>query len=180
MKIELRHVNRLAAASSRRFARPIQNAARTRRLNGVILAFVVLLSSFTLAQIREEMPAPPVVRFTNVDVLVDPRGTPLAAYQVEFIADPARVTLVGIEGGQDAAFKQPPYYDPKAMSGNRVILAALNTGKDLPRQKTRVARLHLRIIGAEQPKLSAKLIVAASSNEKTIQADVSVSEGAGQ
>ena len=117
----------------------------------------------------------PQARFANVDILVDPHGTSLAAYQLEFVADPKRVTLVGIEGGEHAAFVQPPYYDPKALAGNRVILAALNTGKDLPSGKTRVARLHLRIIGNDAPALSAKLVVAASSNDKTIPADVSVS-----
>jgi hypothetical protein len=147
-----------------------------------IAAFILFaVTVFVRAQrVEIDTTRPTQVRFTNVDIVVDPRGTPLAAYQVEFLADSNRVTLVGIEGGQHAAFKQPPYYDPKALAGNHVILAALNTGKDLPKDKTRVARLHLRVIGAEQPKMSAKLIVAASSNEKTIQADVSVSEGAGQ
>jgi hypothetical protein len=120
----------------------------------------------------------PAARFASVDIFVDPQGRALAAYQVEVLADPARVTLVGIEGGTHNAFKDPPYYDPAALSGNRVILAALNTGADLPRVKSRVARLHLRIIGTERPTMSSRLIVAASSNEQKIQAAVTVEEGA--
>lgn len=135
---------------------------------------LLVLASFSWGQ-PAEVAVPPVARFTNVDVMVDPRGSALAAYQVEFVADANRVTLVGIEGGEHAAFSKPPYYDPKAMAGNRVILAALNTGRDLPMTKTRVARLHLRIVGEGMPSLSAKLIVAASSNDRTIPADVSVS-----
>ncbi|HEY7088258.1 MAG TPA: hypothetical protein VH518_09230 [Tepidisphaeraceae bacterium] len=117
----------------------------------------------------------------TADVFIDPHGSPLAAYQIEILGDASRVTLVGIEGGEHPAFKIPPYYDPKAMSGNRVILAALNIGTDLPRGKTRVARLHLRILGTETPEITSKLIVAASSNEQTIKADVNISaEGARQ
>jgi hypothetical protein len=135
---------------------------------------VLLLVPFVSAQAPTSEPAP---RFTSVDIFVDPHGTPLAAYQLEFLADPARVTLVGIEGGSHSAFKDPPYHDKKAWGSNRVILAALNTAADVPRDKTRVARLHLRIVGTERPSMTSKLIVAASSNEQKIQADVTVSEG---
>lgn len=148
-----------------------------RSLNAIILAALLLMVSLAPAQLLNDAPRNPI-RFTNVDVLIDPHGADLAAYQLEFVADPQRVTLVGIEGGQHQAFKQPPYYDVKALSGNRVILAALNAGKDLPREKTRVATLHLQIKGDAKPSLSAKLVVAASSNEKNIQADVTISEGA--
>jgi hypothetical protein len=141
----------------------------------LLLVFVSLAS----AQIRSDT-SQPAVRFSTVDVLIDPHGSDLAAYQLEFVADPARVTLVGIEGGQHPAFKVPPYYDPKALAGNRVILAALNAGTDLPNSKTRVATLHLQIKGDAKPAMSAKLVVAASANEKTIDADVFVSEGAMQ
>src|SRR4029079_17236793 len=83
------------------------------------------------------------VRFTTVDIRIDPAGKPLAAYQVEFIADASRVKLVGIEGGDHPAFTQPPYHDPPALSRNRVIVAAFNAGKDLPTAPFRAARLHL-------------------------------------
>ena len=138
-----------------------------------------MLISFASAQIQSDAPRDSI-RFTNVDVLLDPHGSDLAAYQLELLADPARVKLVGIEGGAHPAFKEPPYYDPKALAGNRVILAALNAGTDLPKSKTRVARLHLQITGDAKPALSAKLVVAAGSNEKTIDAEVSVQEGAVQ
>jgi hypothetical protein len=58
-----------------------------------------------------------------------------------------------------------------------VILAALNAGDDLPKAKTRVARLHLQIEG-RSPKWSARMIVAASHDEKKILATVQLSEGA--
>jgi hypothetical protein len=120
----------------------------------------------------------PVARFANVDVYIDPHGAALAAYQVECTADPSRATLVGVEGGFHEAFKTPPYYDPKALAGHRIVLAALNPGSDLPKEKVRVATLHLRILGDAPANVSAKLVTAASSNEQVIPADVSVAEGA--
>lgn len=105
-------------------------------------------------------------RFEAVDILLDPGGTPLAAYQIEFVADPGRVKLVGIEGGDHPAFREPPYYDPAALSRSRVILAALSTASDLPKDKTRVARLHLQVEGVGPPEYAAKLVVAASADEQ--------------
>jgi hypothetical protein len=124
-------------------------------------------------------------RFTAVDVFVDPHGSPLAAYQLEFIGESSRVKLVGVEGGEPAAFREPPYYDPATLSHSRVIIAALNPSRaaDLPSQRVRVARLHLEITSESNsppPEFSAKLILAASADEKPIKnAAVSVSESQG-
>ena len=118
-------------------------------------------------------------RFTTVELFVDPRGNALGAYQIEFLADPARVTLVGIEGGEHPAYRQPPYYDPRALSGHRVILAALSTATELPSARTRVATLHLRVTGGDgEPTYQAKLEVAGDRNGRPIAADVTVGEGA--
>ena len=136
------------------------------------LAVILALSTLAAAPATDE-----AVRFTTVDVRIDPAGKPLAAYQVEFVADAARVKLVGIEGGGDKAFAQPPYYDPAALSQNRVIVAALNTGKELPQASFRAARLHVQVTGNEKPKWEAKLIVAAGADgEKIPAAAVSLSE----
>ena len=114
-----------------------------------------------LAGGQPERPGAPV-RFGYVDVLVDAGATALAAYQVELSAG-AGVKIVGIEGGESGAFKEPPYYDPAALSQNRVIVAAFNTGKDLPHGSFYAARLHVQIIGSQPPpKWEVKLIVAAS------------------
>jgi hypothetical protein len=143
-----------------------------------LLALLVVVASLSFAQVAPSTSTDQPGRFKTIDILLDPHNTPLAAYQVEFIADAHRVTLVGIEGGEHAAFKRPPYYDPAALSRNRVVLAAFNTGNDLPTTITRVARLHLRIVGTEKPTLSAKLVTAASDQDQVIPADVTVSEGA--
>ena len=119
----------------------------------------------------------PVARFRTVDIFIDPHNKPLAAYQIEFTGESDSVKLVGIEGGEHPAFKDPPYYDPKAMMQNRVILAALNAGDDLPATRTRLARLHLQITG-EHDHFRTRLIVAATSDGSHIAADVSTEEGA--
>ena len=140
-----------------------------------LLAMILLLASIGAAPATSEESA---VRFATVDVMIDAKGKPLAAYQVEFIADANQVKLVGIEGGDHAAFKSPPYYDPAALSKNRVIVAAFNTGSDLPRSSFRAARLHVQITGSEKPKWEAKLIVAAAPEGSTIPATVTLQEGA--
>jgi hypothetical protein len=167
----------------------------TRRVT-LILTGAVLLAfaacGLAVAQSLSTSPAPDRVapattssHFTAVDIFLDPKGAPLAAYQLEFAADPSRVKLVGVEGGENTAFKQPPYYDPAALTHSRIILAALNpAGADhLPAGRSRVARLHLEITGgasAPRPEFSAKLIVAASPDEKPIpSAAVSVAESEG-
>jgi hypothetical protein len=120
----------------------------------------------------------PTIRFTYLDVYIDSKDQPLAAYQFELAAERGDVKIVGIEGGEHAAFKAPPYYDPAAMSQDHVILAAFNTGKDLPTGKTRVARVHVQVAGEAKPEYVIKLEVAASSEGQPISgATAMVSEG---
>ena len=145
----------------------------------IVIHVLALLGALLSVQEAPTTVVNPRTRFTTIEVFVDPHDQPLAAYQLEFIADPARVTLVGIEGGEHPAYAQPPYYDPKALSGNRVILAALSTATDLPRSRTRVATLHLRVTGGDtEPTYEAKLEVAGNPQGKPIAADVTVGQGA--
>ena len=110
------------------------------------------------------------VRFAAVDVFVDSGSKPLAAYQLELTATKGEVKIVGIEGGEHAAFRTPPYYDPAAMMHDRVILAAFNTGTSLPSGKGRVARIHVQISGEVAPQYESRLVLAASSDGRRIAA----------
>ena len=56
----------------------------------------------------------------------------LAAYQIEFSVTNILTKIVGIEGGQHPAFREPPFYDPKAMQQERVIIAAFSTDNAEP------------------------------------------------
>jgi hypothetical protein len=117
------------------------------------------------------------VTFTFVDVIIEAGPTPLAAYQVELNATVGDVTFVGVEGGEHPAFAEPPYYDPKALTQDRLIIAAFNTGDDLPSGSTRVARIHVRIAGATPPDYDIKLTVAADSDGDPIAAAANVRPG---
>ena len=110
------------------------------------------------------------VRFAAVDVYVDSGEEALAAYQFELTAEEGDLKIVGIEGGEHPAFEDPPYYDPEALSQNRVIIAAFNTGDDLPIGRTRVARVHVQIEGNQAPDYIVKLDVAASADGEPIEA----------
>src|SRR5690349_2141577 len=74
-------------------------------------------------------------RFLVMDVWVDSGTEALAAYQVEIAARGAGsdaagtnrpVRIVGVEGGEAAAFRSAPYYDPAAMQQERVVLGAFS------------------------------------------------------
>ncbi len=117
-------------------------------------------------------------RFHAVDVFVDSNAQPLAAYQVEFSVRNSKTKIVGIEGGEHAAFSAPPFYDPKAIQHERVILAAFNTGEaaKLPVGKIRVATLHLQTTGTGTPKFNLKLETTASVEGREIRATATVEE----
>ena len=149
-----------------------------------ILLAPALAAAVLFAQAQPEPPASspaptaPGVGFGHVDVYLDSGSAPLAAYQVQVTTSAGDVTLVGIEGGEHAAFKEPPYYDPAALGQKRVVLGAFNTGADLPRGRTRVARLMVRVAGDIRPAYVAKVDVATSADAKPMKATISVSEGA--
>jgi hypothetical protein len=116
-------------------------------------------------------------RFDFIDIYIDPQGKPLAAYQFELSVDPAAATIVGVEGGDHPAFSAAPYYDPEALTKNRIIIAAFNTGSDLPNTKTRVARVHLRVT-REKPDFHLHLDTAASADGRESN-DAVISLGTG-
>lgn len=116
-------------------------------------------------------------RFGWVDLYLDPAGERLAAWQLE-LDDPAgRSLVVGIEGGEHPAFAEPAYYDPAAMRGGRVILAAFSLAEELPAGRTRVARVHLEIRGPEPLESRVRLLVAGGPGGEPITAAASAVAG---
>ncbi len=105
-------------------------------------------------------------RFRAVDIYLDSKSSPLAAYQLEFSITNGFARIVGIEGGESPAFRQPPFYDPKAIQHERVILAAFSTDSlaNLPHGKTRVATIHLECADTQQLQAELKLHIAAESD----------------
>jgi hypothetical protein len=117
-------------------------------------------------------------RFRAVDIYVDSKSAPLAAYQLKFSATNGAVKIVGIEGGEHPAFRQPPFYDPKAIQNERVIIAAFSTApkEQLPIGKTRVATIHIYISGNVEPRYQMKLQTVADPYGAKIIAEVTCEE----
>jgi hypothetical protein len=119
----------------------------------------------------------PKVRFAPLHIYLDSGNRPLAAYQFELKAAAGQIKIVGVEGGQHAAFKEAPYYDPAALANDRIIIAAFNTSHDLPKGRTRIATIHLQIIGDIEPDYELKLTVVADADGKEIPARITFEKG---
>ena len=139
----------------------------------------------------DAVPATAGGSFAAVDVFIDSGALPLAAYQFELTVERAegagpdgdKVVLVGVEGGEHPAYRDPPYHDTRALwKQGRIVIADFDTGAgvELPRGRTRVARVMVylgegRRAGDPAPEYSAKLEVAASEDARPIEASISVS-----
>lgn len=122
------------------------------------LIVLVLLPSLWLSP----APAPQqgAGTFTAYDVFVDSGASALGAYQFEWSVAKGAASIVGVEGG-DGVFAKAPYYDPAALQGGRIVIAAFATAKDLPQGRTRVARLHLHEDGDVAATYAATLTACA-------------------
>ncbi len=119
----------------------------------------------------------PKVRFAPLHIFLDSGNRPLAAFQFELKTAAGQIKIVGVEGGQHKAFKEAPYYDPAALAKDRIIIAAFNTGRELPKGRTRIATIHLQIIGDAEPDYELKLAVAADADAKEIPAKITFEKG---
>ncbi len=134
------------------------------------LLLTALLTTAAFAQRGDD--APPGVRFEYIDVYIDSGDAPLAAYQFELTDAAGSIKIVGIEGGEHEAFATPPYYDPKALKNNRVIIAALSTADALPTGKTRVATVHVQVEVDVIPEIAINLEAAGDVQGKELDAEV--------
>lgn len=116
------------------------------------------------------------VRFEAIDVFVDSRDQSLAAWQLELSCTDTGVLISGIEGGEHPAFREPPYYDARAINNNRVILAAFSTQDKLPTGRSRVARVHVQVTGPGDHFWRTRLTTAAGSLGETIDAGMDIAE----
>jgi hypothetical protein len=131
----------------------------------------------------ESAPSPSASgRFAAVEVDLDPRGRPLAAYQIRFTAKQGKIRVVGIENGEAEPFRdQPPYYDRMAVDrgpSDHLIIAMFSTrpASGLPSATTRVTTVHVWIEGDTPPVYDVKLQAAAGPEGQAIPADVSLRE----
>ena len=143
----------------------------------LLLAFALAAGPAVHPEQQKPGPATAPSSFKIVDIYIDSGPTPLAAYEFEFMAMSGDVQIVGIEKGDSPLFGDPPYYDPAALSNNRIIIGSFNTTNELPTQRSRVARLHLHISGNTRPQYALSLIVAGSRDGTPIAATASFKEG---
>jgi hypothetical protein len=150
--------------------RPPASETDGKRCPVLLLALALALLSAGLH--AQEPPAAETIRFMAVDIFVDAKDKPLAAYQLEFTAKAGDVKIVGIEGGEHAAFAEAPFYDPKAMQHERVIIAAFSTepATRLPTGKTRVATIHVQVSGQTAGNYELKLEAAGGADGNRIAA----------
>ena len=144
----------------------------------IILTSVSVMVPVLARQSSQDDPSDgPKTRFSPLHIDIDSGRRSLAAYQFELKAAAGQIKIVGVEGGRHKAFKEAPYYDPAALAKDRIIIAAFNTGRDLPKERTRIATVHLQIIGEIEPEYELKLIVAADEEGKEIPAKISYEKG---
>lgn len=159
----------------------IRNLKLTRRAS-LSAAFVAAASVTAIIAWAQDAPADPPAsqrasRFTYVDVYIDSGRSPLAAYQFELTADRGKITIVGVEGGEHTAFTEPPYYDTAALQNDRIIIAAFDTGDELPSGRSRVARIHLMVSTDTPPAYRVELTAAADLDGRRIDAKITLEEG---
>ena len=157
-----------------------------KEITAIILMSISIIVPVLAQQSEQDITTvQPKVRFAPLHIFLDSGNQPLAAFQFELKAAAGKpapaeagVKIVGVEGGQHAAFKEAPYYDKAALyKSNRIIIAAFNTGSELPKGRTRIATIHLQIIGDAEPDYELKLTVAADADAKEIPAKISFEKG---
>jgi len=167
------------------------DANRDGVVNHADIASIINVATALPENFRRPADAPSPRRFRNakflaLEVWVDPKGQPLAAYQVRFGSGadaPNRTIVVGVESGQGGVFGvTPPYYDRTAVDNGEaegVVLAMMTTApvSALPSAKSRVATIHLMVLGGANPSFDIRLDTAATADGKWIPAEVSLIEG---
>ncbi len=138
----------------------------------VLLSVFVMVPVFAQQFGRQYATEEPKVRFAMLPVYIDSGNQHLAAYQFELKAVSGQIKIVGVENGEHPAFEEPPYYDPAALANDRIIIAAFNTGSELPVGRTRVTTIQLQIIGEVEPEYKLELNVAGDENGREISAEI--------
>lgn len=109
-----------------------------------------------------------------IDLFLESGSEGLAAWQVELKSESTDAAIVEIEGGEHPAFAEAPYFDPRAINNQRVILGAFSTGDNLPRGRSRVARVHVQLRGPGERVWQTRLTTAANTEGTLIPAEIRI------
>lgn len=116
--------------------------------------------------------------FSVLRLEIDPSGAELSGWQLRADFGKSDARIVGIEGGASPAFTAPPYYDPRALNGGEIVLAALARGQELPTGRTTVAVLHVEHDPSGLPPLEVSELIAVGADGDEIEAAVIQENGA--
>jgi hypothetical protein len=158
-----------------KIATRLQHATIFRVILGLIVGLVLLSKSGFAGELIATNGIP---EFRAVDIFIDSKGEPLAAYQLEWKIRSGGGRIVGIEGGEHPAFKEAPFYDPKAIQQERAILAGFKVtdGDHLPKGKTRIATIHIQTTAGLVCEYKVEQATAASTNGGRIPIEASSRE----
>ncbi|HEX5786647.1 MAG TPA: hypothetical protein VFY03_00595 [Woeseiaceae bacterium] len=132
------------------------------------LAMVLACSLLAPAQAAEP------VRFAALDIWLE-APAPVAAWQFELRDGSAAMQVVGVEGGDSAAYPDAPYYDRDAVAAgvaDRIVVAdySLEPASRLPRGRTRVATVHVMLPAAAEPDFQLILVTATTHDGRPLDA----------
>lgn len=110
--------------------------------------------------------------FAWIEIWIDSGDRPLSAWQAELRLLAPGARIAGIEGGEPTAFRDPPYYDPKALRAERAVLAAFSTAEEaaLPRGRFRVATVHVEVPDGAIP--AAQLVLETAAGPEGLEIEV--------
>ena len=143
----------------------------------ILVSICVIVPVLAQQSGQDYSTAQPGVRFAPLHIYLDSGNSSLAAYQFELKATAGQIEIVGVEGGRHEAFKEAPYYDKAALAKDRIIIAAFSTGSDLPKGRTRIATIHLQIIGEAEPEYELILNVTGDADGKEMPTEISFEKG---
>lgn len=146
----------------------------SRRAGALHAALAVLCAATVLSTAAQ----PEASYFTSVDLFVV-SDAPVAAWQVELTERRGAMQIVGIERGDDATFRDPPFYDRVAMTRaatDRIVLASfsLSDAAQLQSGRVRIARVHVRMTGTQEPDYEARLVAAGTADGRPIDAQLRI------
>ena len=132
------------------------------------IAALVITMALPRPAHAEDKNAAEETTFSTVDVVVDTGDATLGAYQLDLRFDDSRVRLVGVESGAD--LDDIPVYDPRALRGDRVVLAGVRIEEPHPRGRVHVAVLHVEHPVPLTPRLRAADVVVADHEGRRVAA----------
>jgi hypothetical protein len=125
------------------------------------------------------------LRFAAIDIILT-SSQPAAAWQFELKDRHGLMQVVGVEGGESAAFEGAPYYDREAVrlgTADRIVVAdySLADVRELPVGRVRIATIHLTLSGdaSTDSDFELNLITATTRDGKVIDASISIETNPG-